>query len=257
MATQQQYSVLNEGVRKLYISIDLLNEDDVVIDTMSGIATDGNVSLSGNSSNRRSGSLTMILAGNHNLLPAPDSKLWFDKRCAIRVGLKNYNDEIIYFKLGRFAIDEVEVSVDLDQRTISCQLKDYMSFLDGTLGGRLHNPIRILAESASVSTAIRETVAGLPKMVIEEIKNEGSTLMVPYTIERQPNSTIYEVLKELVDLYMGMDMYFDADGYFIVEKIREARNDSVVARFDGQERNFLLNASSKLDFKKRGKTWTI
>ena len=81
MATQEQYNVLRQPIRKLHIKLDLLNENDVIVDSFEGIATDGTISLSNQSTYRRSGNFTMVLDKKYNLIPKPDSKIWFNKRC--------------------------------------------------------------------------------------------------------------------------------------------------------------------------------
>lgn len=256
MTTQEQYNVLRQPIRRLNIKIDLINENDVVVGSFEGIAIDGTISLSNQSTYRRSGNLTMVLDKKYNLIPKPDSKLWFNKRCAISIGVSNYLDKIIWFNLGRFAIDEVDLNFAEAEKTISCQLKDYMVFLDGNLSGRLSHKTVIPANKTTVSEAIKTTVSSLSKVSIEEIQVNGSSALVPYDIEKSPNNTIYDLVKELIEMFMSYDFYFDENGYFIVEKIRDKSTDPIIENFDGSDKDFTLNASSKLDFKNiRNSIW--
>lgn len=248
MTTQEQYSVLRQPVRRLNIKIDLLNENDVIVGSFEGIAIDGNISLNGDSTYRRSGNLTMVFDKKYNLIPKPDSKIWFNKKCAISIGVVNFLDNIIWFNLGRFAIDEVELNFNLVEKTLSCQLKDYCSFLDGTLGGILSHQTIIPADTP-ISEAIKTLVSQLGKFSIEDISISGEMLTTPYTIEKASGTSIYELIKELVELYMGWDFYFDENGYFIVEKIKDKNNDSIVETFDSSDKDFTLNSSSKINFK--------
>ena len=87
MITQNQYNVLRQPTRNLNIKIDLINENDIIVDSFEGIATEGTINLDGNSTYRRSGNMTMVFDKRHNLLPKPDSKIWLNKRIGIHIGL--------------------------------------------------------------------------------------------------------------------------------------------------------------------------
>lgn len=248
MATQDQYNVLRQPTRQLNIKIDLINENDIVIDSFEGIATEGNISLSSESTYRRNGNFTMVFDKKYNLLPSPTSKLWFNKRIGIHIGIKNYFDEIIWFNLGRFALAEGSLDFNQATRTISCQIFDYMAFLDGSLGGVLSHQT-IIEEGTPISNAIKSTLEGLVKVSIGDIKIDNMDLTTPYTIERSAGNTVYDLIKELIELYMGWDFYFDENGYFVVEKIKDKKNDPVIEIFDGSDKDLSLNSNINIDFK--------
>lgn len=249
MTTQEQYNVLRQPTRRLHIKLELLDENDIAVDSFEGIATEGMINQSIQSTNRRSGHFTMVLDKKYNLIPSPDSKIWFNQRCAIEIGVSSYLDKIAWFNLGRFAIDEVDLNFGEIEKTISCQLKDYMVFLDGNLSGRLSHSIKISPNEVIVGDAIKTVVTSLSKVSIEDIQVDGSSAFVPYTIEKAPSNTIYDILKELVELYSGFDFYFDEKGYFIVEKIRDKSSDPIIESFDGSAKDFSLNSKTSIDFK--------
>ena len=248
MVTQNQYSVLRQPTRHLNIKIDLINENDIIVDSFEGIATGGSISMDGNSTYRRSGNMTMVFDKKYNILPSPESKVWFNKRIGIYVGLKNYFDEIIWFNMGRFAITDVDLSFNTAEKTMSCTLSDYMAFLDGNLGGTLSHQT-VIPVDTPISEAIKSTLTGLGKVSVEDIKIDGVDLMLPYTIEKPSGSTVYELIKEMLDLYMGWDFYCNENGVYVVEKIRDKANDPVVEVFDGTDKDLTLNSQPKVDFK--------
>lgn len=248
MVTQNQYSVLRQPTRHLNIKIDLINENDIIVDSFEGIATDGSISMDGNSTYRRSGNMTMVFDKKYNILPSPESKVWFNKRIGIYVGLKNYFDEIIWFNMGRFAITDVDLNFNTAEKTMSCTLSDYMTFLDGNLGGTLSHQT-VIPVDTPISEAIKSTLTGLGKVSVEDIKIDGVDLMLPYTIEKPSGSTVYELIKEMLDLYMGWDFYCNENGVYVVEKIRDKANDPVVEVFDGTDKDLTLNSQPKVDFK--------
>ena len=248
MITQNQYNVLRQPARHLNIKIDLINENDIIVDSFEGIATDGSISMDGNSTYRRSGNMTMVFDKKYNILPSPKSKVWFNKRIGIYVGLKNYFGEIIWFNMGRFAITDVNLNFNTAEKTMSCTLSDYMAFLDGNLGGTLSHQT-VIPVDTPISEAIKSTLTGLGKVSVEDIKIDGVDLMLPYTIEKPSGSTVYELIKEMLDLYMGWDFYCNENGVYVVEKIRDKANDPVVEVFDGTDKDLTLNSQPKVDFK--------
>ncbi len=247
MITQNQYNVLRQPTRSLNIKIDLINENDIIVDSFEGIATEGTINLDGNSTYRRSGNMTVVFDKRHNLLPKPDSKIWLNKRIGIHIGLKSYFDEIVWFNMGRFAIDEVDLNFNSAEKTMSCQLKDYMAFLDGTLGGILSHKT-VIEEGTPISVAIKSVLTGLVKISIEDIRIGDMDLTLPYTIEKEAGSTVYELIKEIIELYAGWDFFFNENGVLIVEKIRDKKGDPVIEVFDGTEKDLTLNNNPKINF---------
>lgn len=248
MITQNQYSVLRQPTRHLNIKIDLLNESDIIVGSFEGITTGGNINLDGNSTYRRSGSLTMVFDKKYNILPKTDSKIWFNKRIGITIYLPDYFGNMIPFNMGRFAIGDVNLNFNTVEKTMSCTLFDYMAFLDGNLGGVLSHQTVIPADTP-VSEAVKSILTGLGKVSVEDIKIDGVDLVLPYTIEKPSGSTAYELIKEILDLYMGWDFYCNESGVFVVEKIRDRRSDPVIEVFDGTDKDLTINSQPKIDFK--------
>ena len=247
MVTQNQYNVLRQPTRNLNIKIDLINENDIIVDSFEGIATEGTINLDGSSTYRRSGNLTMVFDKKYNLLPKPDSKIWFNNRIGIWILLEDYFGNTVPFNMGKFAISEVDLNFNSAEKTISCQCLDMMAFLDGTLGGKLSHKT-VIQEGTPISEAIRSILTGLVKVSIEDIRIGNMDLTLPYTIEKKAGSTVYELIKEIIELYAGWDFYFNENGVLIVEKIRNKKGDPVIEVFDGTEKDLTLNNNPKINF---------
>lgn len=246
MTTAKEYQLLKRSTRRISIRIDLINEQDIIISSLEGTTTGGNISIDSNSAYRRSGELQMVFDPKYNIFPKPDAKIWFGKKCAVNIGLKDYHEEITWFKIGTFLMDEVDISIDSAEKVLSCQLKDFMSLFDGTLGGTLSHKTVIKADDVTINQAIVSTIDGLSKYAMENIGIDGSTALVPYTLEKEPGSTIYDLITELMELYMGFDFYFNEDGYFLVEKVKDTLTDPIMETFDGTSKDFTINTSTKL-----------
>lgn len=246
--TQEQYNVLRQPTRKLYIIVELLSEQGLVIDSLEGVTTEGSISISGDSTNRRSGTVAMAMKDN-TLVPSPRSKIWLNTRCAISVGLDNYLGKKIWFSLGRFAISDVSISEDSSNNKIQLQLQDYMAFLDGTLDGTLSHKVEIKPNELTISEAIRYVCTGLGKIAIEDISIDGSSQKVPFLIEAPSGSSVYSLVKELTDLYQGYDFYYNKEGYLILERTRDRKQDPIIEVFDGEKHDFRITNNLSLDFK--------
>lgn len=254
--TTAEKRVLRQPTRMMSVRIDVLNSNDIVIDSFDGMATDGSIAIDAESVYRRSGNITLILDEKHDLLPSPSSNVWLDKRCAIHIGLDSYEGRTIWFNMGRFAINNVDVSIEGAEKTVKLELKDYMSFLDGTLGGELSRQTVLPRSSITISEAIRTVLSDLGRVSIEDIGVRGSQGMIPYDIEKPSGSTVYELAKELVDLYKGYDFYFNEEGYLVVEKIRDHKNSPIIESFDGDRNDFTINNTTSIDFENiRNSVW--
>lgn len=244
---QKQYSALykNRVNRAPRPIINLYNDRNIQIDSLEGITLDGNINIDADGTNRRNGNLTLKL--DDALLPKPENKIWFNKRIGVNIQLLDYNGVIASYNIGRFMIDEPSYNKSGSERNVQVILKDYMSMWDGTFGGNLSHEMLITPQSATVEQSIISIVQGLSKYSVDGMDIDGSKLVVPKEIRRSPNSTIYEALKELVGLYMGYEMFFDVNGYFRVQKIKDKRFDPII--WDFTEDNMDLVISNVNSFK--------
>ena len=102
--------------RYLHIKVNLLNNNDIIIDSLEGVSIDGSLNINADSTYRRTGNLTMII--QNNLIPSPTSKIWFNKRLQILIGLEDYNGNIIWFSQGKYAIKNCNLNLDKSDKTI-------------------------------------------------------------------------------------------------------------------------------------------
>lgn len=242
-----QRQVLTQPNRKQMVKIDLLNNKELVVSTLIGVVLDGNISISNKSAFRRNGSLS-IAVHNSQLIPSPTSPIWFDKRVQISVGIENYLNKIIWFNLGKFAYTSCNIVENIEDTVINLELSDYMSFLDGTLGGRITTKVKMIDKNTKINQTIKGILTGLCDFSIENIILNGRDLVLPYRIEKQQGITVYELVKEISNLYMGYEIFFDTNGFFIFQKIRNAKNDEYIWNFD--EIDYSISKNTNIDFTK-------
>ena len=248
--TQQQYNVLMQSTRYLHCRIFVLNDKDAQIAKIEGITVDGNISMSADSSCRRSGKLSMVIT-DKSLLPDEDSKIWLNKRIQIDLGLMDYKGYIQWFKMGRYAIKEGGITYSKSDKKIDVDLGDYMLFLDGTLSGRLSNQVSIsttVTKGVKINDALQPILTTIGKTSIENIQINGSDAEIPVDINRNPNDTVYDLVKEILDFYMGYEFFVDENGRYIIQKIKDTKYDPIEWDFSEDRMNFSLNYSTKFSF---------
>ena len=107
-----------------------------------------------------------------------------------------------------------------------------MAFLDGTLNGYLSHDTQLTAKSGvKINEAIKTSVQYLPKVMIDSFDIEGLDVVLPYDMEFNPNGTVFNIIKSLVDLHMSQEFYFDTNGTFKVQRIRDRSNDPIIWDF--------------------------
>jgi hypothetical protein len=247
MLSQEQYSVLQRNIRHLEIKIDLLNQHDAVILTLEGISLSGNINLQADSAYRRTGSLSMAMRDS-TLIPSPNSKIWFNRKVKIYIGLRDWNDSVIWFDYGIFIIQKADIKNSIDENTINLDLTDSMSSIDGTQSGNLSHEVKIIPEGVTVAQALRSTLNQIGMVSIDDIKINDADATVPYEMSFQPNSTVYEIAKDLLGLFMGMEMFYDERGILIVQKIRDRQNDPVLWNFGKNGMDLAIDYQNQFDF---------
>jgi hypothetical protein len=121
--------------REIYARITALNLNEEPIEYIEGKISDGSINIDGNSSVRRSCSLTMT-AQEINI----NEFYWGIKnKFKLEIGLKNNINlnypEIIWFKQGIFVITEFNTSLSTNKWDIKIQGRDKMCLLNGDVSG--------------------------------------------------------------------------------------------------------------------------
>lgn len=255
MFTQSQYNLLTQNIRRLHIKIGLLSQDGIAFDYLEGLAVDGSIDVMSNSSHRRSGSLTMVVTEGSNLIPSKIGKIWFNRKIEVQAGLEGaYSQEKVWFDLGRFAISEANLDRAIGVKQISITMLDYTSFLDGTLGGQVADNVSIVNNGVTVKQALKATLQDLGSLNVDEFKVTNiltateSDATVPYDINQQPGSTVFDLVSQLVSLYKGYEVFYDPYGILRIQRVKDLRNDPIIWDFATYEMGLVMNYSSNVKF---------
>ena len=147
MPTKAELKILDEErIKTHYVKIEVLNMEEMPISVIQGrVTSGGSLSIDGNSSMRRTVSLTFLAEETKNDLSNVDNLLSINKRIRIYEGVDNFLfpdcEDIIWFKLGVFVITQPQLQHSTGGVTISLSCKDKMCLLNGTCGGNLPTSI--------------------------------------------------------------------------------------------------------------------
>lgn len=182
-------------IKEQHVRLTILNDKDIPLKSISGLATGGSISVNAKSTVRRTGSVSLVSVANN-----PDDAvahvtdienlISINKRVKVEIGLRNTDNQYLdydyfWFNQGVFVIKSASVSSNAQNISISVSISDKMSLLNGDCGGRftsalIHSPIAVEngdEEPVLFTTLIHELVSemgGIPedKIMIEDIEDE-------------------------------------------------------------------------------------
>lgn len=229
--------ISRQSIQETYFKIELLNKYDNVLDELEGIVTSGNISIDANSDIRRVCNLELVL-NNKNLIPSDNSsKIWFDKKFRLNVGIKNFStDKIEWFNKGIYYFSNPNISLDQGTSNISIEGLDKICTFTNDFNGNLGYITKIDA-----NVPVFEAVKNLLSLVGETnyIINDVENLTIPYDLKKDSTSSVLDFLIEIRDLYMGYEFFYNEEGTFIWQKIRDRKNDNVEYIFDEDDKSII------------------
>lgn len=215
-------SVMRQPIRNLQTTIQILDDDNTIIDTITGRVTDGSINYSATSLTRRTGSLKMIV--DQQYLPSNKSVIWFNKRVRVYQGivdLTHYPREAVNFLLGTFWIDESALSISENSRSISITLSDKMNKWDG-LG--LENQLKI-----EHGTPMSEAMRGIMELIGETdfgyMYSSNEKEVMPYDYKKEVGTDIMDIIEDFRDMYMDFICGYNVLGQFEYRKIEMQKKD--------------------------------
>lgn len=222
---QEDWDVIFQNQMEIYIKFQILDSNDKILDEIQNKLISGSLS-SDAQSDIRTTFTAQLYQDDDSLIIDKNKKLWFDKFIKVFLGIKNVRTQNIhYFPLGKFLFTDNTYTYDSVTSELSLTCLDLMSSLNGERNGQLEALDVQIHEGNNIRNVLISTVTQLgrvKKFIIEDI---GET--IPYDLQFQAGVHIYEILKEICNLYPGWEMYFDEDT-FIFKKIPTCSEDSVV-----------------------------
>lgn len=227
--TQTDKNIVNQNVKELFVTVELLNSDMKVVDSIEGRLISDSFSIDAGSAVRRTYSMELVVTDS-TMIVGENGRIWMDKYIRPYVGIKQFRTgEIIKYSKGTYTMLDSSYSFDATTNTLSLSCSDLMSELNGERNGALKSAIKY--EEGAI---VRELIVALLKetTVKKYILSDLDGLITPYEMEFDVTQTYYDVLNELISLFSYFEMFFDIDGTFIIQKIPHQDTDNVVLTKD-------------------------
>lgn len=233
-----------QSIRNLYITVEVLDKNDEIVDTIQGLSTGGSININGESLIRRTGNLTLVLLDE--FVPKVGSTLWMTNKIRVYAGLEDIlssDGTITHFCLGTFYISEPAISINTETNSIDIILEDNMARWETM---ELENRL-VLEADTPLSTAVTMLMNSYGEW---NVYVDFSDLKIPYKMEFSEGDNVLNILAGLRDLYMDWECYYDVNGSFIFRKMNIQREDGepIVWTFD-EEADLITSYSSQFSYK--------
>lgn len=217
---QQDIDILFQSQKEIFSRVEILDENFKTLVNIEGILLSDSYSIDAESDIRRSYSCEVHLEKDSYFI---NQRYVLMKRFVRPyVGIKHIRTgQTIWYLMGTFCFVDTNWQYDSLTHTLSLSCQDMMCLLNGTINGNMSEmKIKIVA-----GENIRDTFISL----LNEIKIKKYLLVdidkdIPYDLEFS-GVTYYEILKEILELYPGYEMFFDINGTFILKKLSTGDDD--------------------------------
>lgn len=222
---QNDVLMLHQTVLKIKVKAEILDIAFKTIDTLDGELIEDSFSINAESDIRRTANL-VLLAQDDLYILGSKTKIWLNKYIKISVGFYNIRTkEYTYYPIGVYGINNVSYIYKNAACILTLALVDMMALVTGLISGQLkglENEILVDTNIRDAEVSIITKELGLKKFRIEDVNKK-----VPYDLKFQTGASAYEVLKELIELYSGWEMFFDEDT-FVIQKVPTCESDEII-----------------------------
>lgn len=232
-----------------------LYEDESIREDLSQYLLEGGeISIQYQDGIRRRASLS--LANPRSWSPHPfKGFLWKGSKFKLEIGVKSTLAEYIY-PVGVFILQNFNISDGIRNGKVDIDLVDKFGNLDGTVGGKIIDPIDI-----SVNSNIRDIIFSMlrgKKIRGYYIDNKTPIFppsliyaSTPFSIFENSESTVGNLISKLATM-INLNVFYDENGRMCFEEMQEnmlINTASSVWRFDNQFPKFKIT-SANVDFQK-------
>ena len=216
--------ILTQSNRDISVKILILDYYYSVIDELSGIAENISFSNDSNSDIRRTANVSILLDSGYTSAGVLNSRyfssgngFWFDKYLNISIGVKDENNNSMFYPQGTYLINEPSVTYDANTNLLSFQAVDLMAKLTGMRNGNMQG----ISYEVPIGSVITDVIASTlnEQGFYNFILGQPEQATTPYDIKIEAGGTAYDLLSQLRDINPNWEMFFDIDGTFVFQKI--------------------------------------
>ncbi|MBQ7781109.1 MAG: DUF5048 domain-containing protein [Lachnospiraceae bacterium] len=232
----------------------ILNDAGNILDSLTGVSQIGSYSVDSQSDIRRTCSFVLLL-DNCYRTASVEKKLfsWIGCHFKLQIGIYSLKeDEYHWYDCGYYLITEANTSYNVTDNSLSVDLSDWYSRLNGLRNGQIGgaptiripnldddgNPVtlkQVVENLLRAETPLTDFIVddigeamGMPQNNTSyEDYRAGNPLwnQLPYDLEFTAGCTIEEILSEVRELYPNCQMYFDIYGNFCFNQIPSCEHD--------------------------------
>lgn len=231
--------IMQQKTKKMKVRIRYMNSNELALGEISGYCTGGSIDISNSDMVRRS--LCMDFVADSKLEISQSSPFWINKRLQIYTGIEDYKGNTYWFNHGIFVPTEPQTSVSLSGRTISLNALDKMSLAD--------NPV-LNTTKIEAKTPIASAIKGLGELYGEtKFMMNNYDYNLPYDYEMSIGDSIQDAIKEVTNLYMNYETFYNTNGVLVFDQMKNRINDNVIWDFSGTN-DFTISRQISADYTK-------
>ncbi len=223
LATNTDWEILTQQNKELYSKVELLNSNYKIINNIEGNLISDDLSIDANSNVRRTYNCTIHVT-DATFDISRDKAIWFNRIIRPYIGVKHQRtNKIVWYLMGTYMITGTSTQYDAENNTLKINCSDLMFTLEAQRT-QLNGYTFTIPAGEDVRTSIIGLLkdAGIKKYKVGSIKEE-----IPYDLEYDVGTSTYDILKDILELYDGWEMYFDIDGTFVYDMIPTCYEDDI------------------------------
>lgn len=228
--TQKDVDLAFSHNKRVKLKVALLDELYRETDELTGNIKSSSYDVSSTSNIRRTSSLTLSVPKADQINKNFD-KEWISHLVELSCGIYSMVDgDYIWYPLGRMLMVSADTTFDATTQEVKLSLVDMMATLTMERGSQLGTDL-VFPEGSNIKEALIEiisTFSPYKKIHWDKIPEKfGNETTVPYDITVSSGNYPFEALRELLNLVPYYEMFYDSDGYFIVQEIPTKIADSI------------------------------
>lgn len=142
--------------------------------------------------------------------------MWINNRVRLKCGYRYGNNQKLMYNQGIYVLGNPSILSTPSQKEVTLQLLDKYVLIDGTVSGKLKNK-HIISIGTRIDTAIKSIIVDLigeTKYIVDQC-----TVTTPYTITKEINSSVADLLNELCYIAGDYQVAYNNDGYLHFRRV--------------------------------------
>lgn len=209
-------------IKEYFVKITVLNWEEDEIEDIEGRVISASINIDGNSSIRRTATLSVYIDDINNNITSANNLLSINKKINLQIGFNNTTDKyqecsVLWFPLGVYVIMGNSISYSDSGLVASLQLKDKMCLLNGECGGTF--PASVVFDNYITIDQNGNEIISRPTIyqIIQQLVNHFGGQQLGKIIISDLDTRIKQVMKWTgqVPLYVyknGSQYYYSLNG---------------------------------------------